>query len=129
MNATPETTPENDLIIIGKPDLTQQERHELMSVSPDWCHIGYRSHAEIKACPVLPSPVLILDGHQRINDLLVANNRLVFVIMDKTGIIWQLQNYEGHAHAVAVSPDSSTVLGGHYIRTVPELVSILLEGW
>lgn len=119
------TTP--DLIIVVKPDLTPQARQELELLSPNWCHVGYLPHAEIKAHPALSAPVLILDAHQKIHDILVAHNRLVFAIMDKTGIIWQIQNYENRA--VAVSPDSSEILGGHYIRRVPELISILLEGW
>ena len=119
------TTP--DLVMVVKPDLTPQARQKLESLSPDWAHVGYLSHAEIEAQPALAAPVLILDAHQKIHDILVAHNRLVFAIMDKTGIIWQLQNYENRA--AAISPDLSEILGGHRIRTVPELVSILLEDW
>ena len=117
-----------DLIIADKPDLSDLEIHrKTQVVAPEWCYLEYRSFRQIMEYPALPAPVLLLQPHPKINDLLVTNNNLVFVIMDKTRLIWQLQNYEGHA--ISVSPDNSRILGGHRISTIEDLVSILLEGF
>ena len=120
-----------DLILVGEPDLTPQEiQEELDLVCPEWCHLGYQSHRQVKAHPALKSPVLVWDSDQLVNNLLVQNNRLAFVLIDTAAeikTIWQLLNHKGKASLV--SPDSSEILGGHYIHTIPELASILLEGW
>ena len=117
-----------DLIIVDKPDLADLEiQRKAQAIAPDWCYLWYRSFHQIKEHPAQKAPVLLLQPHPKINDLLVTNNNLVFVIMDKTRLIWQLQNYEGHA--ISVSPDNSRILGGHRISTIEDLVSILLEGF
>ena len=118
----------DDLIIVDEPRLSDLEiQRKAQAIAPDWCHLGYRSFTQIKAAPALSSPALLLQSHPKINDLIVLNNRLVFVVVDDANLIWQLLNYKGQASLV--SPDSSAILGGHYIHTIPELVSILLEGW
>ena len=122
MNSAP------DLILVDEPRLSDPEiQRKSKAIAPDWCHLGYRSFAQIKENPALSVPVLLLQSHPKINNLIVHNTRLVFVVVDDTNLIWQLLNYKGHSSLV--SPDSSEILGGHYIHTIPELVSILLEGW
>lgn len=115
-----------DLILIDEPCLSDDEiQRKTQAIVPEWCAIWYVDFAHIKSNPALPVPVLLLKSNPQINDLLVKHNDLVFVIMDKTDYIWQLKNYKGRA--ALVSPDLSEFLGGSYIRTIPELVSILLE--
>ena len=117
-----------DLILVGEPDLLDLEiQRKSQAIAPEWCYLGYRSFHQTQECPALPASVLLLQPHQKINDLLVAHNDLVFAIMDRTHLIWQLQNYEGRA--ISVSPDNSEILGGHRISTIEDLVSILLEGF
>jgi hypothetical protein len=120
-----------DLILVGEPDLTPQEiQKELDPACPEWCHLGYRSHSQTKAHPALPAPVLVWNSDKLVNNLLVQNNRLVFVLFDTSEnikTIWQLQSHKGQS--ALVSPYNSEILGGHFIHTIPELVSILLEGW
>lgn len=117
-----------DLFIVDKPHLSDLEiQRKSHAIAPDWCYLGYQSFEQIKKNPALPAPSVILRPHPQINGLLVQNNDLVFIIMDRTNLIWQLQNYEGHA--IAVSPDNSKILGGHRISAPEDLVSILLEGF
>ena len=117
-----------DLIIVGNTHLSSPEiQRKSQAIAPIWCYLGYRSFAQIKENPSLPAPALLLQPHPKINDLLVQNNDLVFVIMDRTNLIWQLKLYDGQA--VSVSPDNSEILGGHRIKAVADLVSILLEGF
>lgn len=117
-----------DLIIVDKLRLSDLEiQRKSQAIAPNWCYLGYRSYAQIQENPSLPAPVLLLQPHPKINDLLVQNNDLVFVIMDRTNLIWQLKLYEGQA--ISVNPDNSRILGGHRIGAVEDLVSILLEGF
>ena len=117
-----------DLIIVDKPNLSDLEiQRKSQAIAPEWCYLGYRSFQQVKQNPALPAPVLLLQPHPKIDDLLVQNNDLVFVIMDRTHLIWQLQIHEGLA--ICVSPDNSKILGGHRIGAVEDLVSILLEGF
>lgn len=117
-----------DLIIVDEPHLSDLEiQRKSHAIAPDWCYLGYKSFQQIKECPTLPAPVLLLQPRPEINDLLTRHNQLVFVVMDGTNSIWQMQNYKGQASLI--SPYNSEILGGHFIHTIPELVSILLEGW
>ena len=128
---SPVTPPEMgglDLIIVDQPPLTDLEiRRKSQTIAPNWCYLGYRSFQQVKQNPALPAPALLLQPHPKINDLLALNNDLVFIIMDRTNLIWQLQLYEGQA--ICVSPDNSKILGGHRISAIADLVSILLEGF
>jgi hypothetical protein len=121
-----------DLIIVDEPHLTDLEiQRKTAAVAPGWCYLGYRSFQQIKENPTLPAPVLLLQPRPEINDLLTRHNELVFVVMDRTHLIWQLQNYEGQT--ICISPDNSKFLGGHRISAIEDaiedLVSILLEGF
>lgn len=115
-----------DLILADEPCLSDEEiQRKTQAIAPEWCRIWYVDFVHIKSNPALPVPVLLLKSNPQINDLLVKHNDLVFVIMDKTNHIWQLKNYKGRT--ALISPDLSEILDGSYIRTIPELVSILLE--
>lgn len=133
MNSSHAVTPPEmgdllDLIIVDKTHLSDLElQRKSQTIAPEWCYLGYRSFAQINENPSLSAPILLLQPHPKINDLLVQNNDLVFIIMDRTNLIWQLKLYEGQA--ISASPDNSQILKGHRINAVEDLVSILLEGY